>query len=460
MARALLGTIHPLKEAEKLATMTQPAPGMRVKKTTYTEVIPPEDRSPSDAQPSAFYADDWENVVQKLTPDQWQGHIMRVYRADEKWDRSSSPIDNTFTSSFTEEDLRKRFGGGRFLLWLYGPPKRQTLLAKYRATLDGDPIVNTIPRNPQAGVGSETVALEAMRMYANPEFVRMQMQMMVTAATEAMALIKSQMPQAQDPLQTLRNAKEILGIGGPNPMDEINKMLMQAMVQKLLNPPETNSLDATLSLVDKIKNSGLFGGTPKADLAATFANNLPMLVDRMVSGLHEFRLRAESEERAIRLQRGEIRPNDPNVITLDSKRAVMDSRADTTAAASGSAAATSTASPSNQTVSAETAQAIIAQSHLHRLVMGIKNPTSTGQDMYDYLRNAWPEILDELVKFNKDQLLAFFKSRDSQMQYFQCDILTQVADDPRLPQLLEDFLRIAKDAAEAEKIAASSTAVV
>jgi hypothetical protein len=436
--------------------MTQPAPGMRVKKTTYTEVIPPEDRSPSDAQPSAFYADDWENVVQKLTPDQWQGHIMRVYRADEKWDRSSSPIDNTFTASFTEEDLRKRFGGGRFLLWLYGPPKRQTLLAKYRATLDGDPIVNTIPRNPQAGVGSETVALEAMRMYANPEFVRMQMQMMVTAATEAMALIKSQMPQAQDPLQTLRNAKEILGIGGPNPMDEINKMLMQAMVQKLLNPPETNSLDATLSLVDKIKNSGLFGGTPKADLAATFANNLPMLVDRMVSGLHEFRLRAESEERAIRLQRGEIRPNDPNVIDIPPSSVTSQTTAGSPAKAPDSAATAG----QPVAVSPETAQAIIAQSHLHRLVMGIKNPKSTGQDMYDYLRNAWPEILDELVKFNRDQLLAFFKSRDSQMQYFQCDILTQVADDPRLPQLLEDFLRIAKDATEAEKIAANGAAVV
>jgi hypothetical protein len=436
--------------------MTQPAPGMRVKKTTYTEVIPPEDRSPSDAQPSAFYADEWETVVQKLTQDQWQGHIMRVYRADEKWDRSSSPIDNTFTSSFTEEDLRKRFGGGRFLLWLYGPPKRQTLLAKYRATLDGDPIVNTIPRNgAQTANPSETVALEAMRMYANPEFVRMQMQMMVTAATEAMALIKSQMPVAQNPLETLRTAKEILGSGNSEHglLDTIRVLKELGVV----GSPEKKGIDEILSLITTLKTSGLIqSGAPKADLAATFANNLPMIVDRMVSGLHEFRLTSEANERAARGGRSEMRPSDPNVIDVQPSQPSSAQQSTQTAAAAPNAAA-----PSQPTaVSPETAQAIIAQSHLHRLVMGIKNPKSTGQDMYDYLRNAWPEILDELVKFNKDQLVAFFKSRDAQMQYFQCDVLTQVADDPRLEKLLDEFLKIAKDAAEAEKIAANGAAVV
>jgi hypothetical protein len=422
---------------------------MRVKKTTFTEVLPAD--GVDDAQPSRFYADTWENVVNKLTQAQWSEHLVRVYRAGEKWEQGAAPVDNTFTGPFTEEDIRARFGGGKFLLWMLGPPKKHTLVAKWQIELEGEPLIKSAPRNGQPA-GSDSVAIEAMRMIQNPDVMRGMFQMFQMAATESMQMIRAQMPAPVDPLQTLRNAKEILGVGGPNPMDEINKMLMQAMVQKLLNPPETNSLDATLSLVDKIKNSGLFGGTPKADLAATFANNLPMLVDRMVSGLHEFRLRAESEERAIRLQRGEIRPNDPNVI---------DVQPSPPAPTQPAAAAPNAAAPSQPTaVSPETAQAIIAQSHLHRLVMGIKNPKSTGQDMYDYLRNAWPEILDELVKFNKDQLIAFFKSRDAQMQYFQCDVLMQVADDPRLEKLLDDFLKIAKDAAEAEKIAANGAAVV
>src|ERR1700680_4006606 len=111
--------------------MTQAAPGLRVKKTTYTEVIPTEDRSPSDAKPSPFYDRDWEIVVQALTKEEWLGHKMRVYRAGEKWERGSAPVDNIFKATFSEDDLRARFGGGKYVLWLYGPPKEQNLVGKY-----------------------------------------------------------------------------------------------------------------------------------------------------------------------------------------------------------------------------------------------------------------------------------------------------------------------------------------
>lgn len=432
--------------------MTQP--GMRVKKTTYTEVIPPEDRSPSDAQPSAFYADEWENVVQKLTPAQWEGHIIRVYRADEKWDRSSSPIDNTFTKAFTEEDLRNRFGGGRFLLWLYGPPKRQTLLAKYRATLDGEPIVASVPRS-GSGAGSDNVAIEAMRMASNPEFVKLQMDMMRQAMSTAIEMVRQQQPTPQDPLQTLRNAKEILGVGAPSADSTLIAHITLLKELGLIGSPEKKGITEVLETLNAFKTAGLIpAAVPKADLASTFATNLPMLVDRFVGGLREFRLQTESQERAIQLQHGHA-----------ARREVIDiAPTPPTAAAnangSQSTVAAAPAAPESTTVSPEVAQAIIAQSHLHRLVQGIKNPKSTGQDMYDYLRNAWPEILDELVKFSKDQLLAFFKSRDTQMQYFGTDMLTQVADEPRLPGIIEEFLKIAKENAELEKSSTPQSGVV
>jgi hypothetical protein len=390
-------------------------------------------------------------VVHALTADQWAGHVMRVYRADEKWDRSSSPVDNTFTSPFNEEDMRSRFGGGRYLLWLYGPPKKQTLVGRYQVNLDGQPLLNGIPRNGAPADGTNSVALEAMRMYANPEFMRMQMQMMMTAATEAMSLIKSQIPTAQDPLATLRNAKEILGSGNSD-----HGLLDTIRVLKelgIIGSPEKKGIDEILSLITTLKTSGLINsGAPKADIASTFAANLPMLADRLVNGLQEFRLRAEAEERVIRLQRGEMKPGDPNVITVEGKDPVSSQNA-------ASAQPSTGAAPSSPaTVSPEMAQAIIAQSHLHRLVAGIKQPNSTGQDMYDYLVNAWPEILDELAKMSKETLLSFFKSRELQRQYFGTDILAEVGDDPRLPKMIEDFLTIAKDTSEAEKVA--TTAVV
>jgi len=271
-----------------------------------------------------------------------------------------------------------------------------------------------------------------------------------------MGLIKSQIPQPQDPLATLRNAKEILGVGA-SPEHGLLDTIRVLKELGVVGSPEKKGVEEILSLITTLKTSGLIAsGVPKADLASTFASNLPMLVDRMVQGLSEFRKTSEAQERTIRLQRGEMKPGDPNVID------VAPSPAPQAAAVANGANSTVAAAPSPEStaVTPEVAQAIIAQSHLHRLVMGIKNPKSTGQDMYDYLRNAWPEILDELVKFSKEQLLAFFKSRDAQMQYFGAALLTEVADDPRLPAIIEDFLKIAKENAELEKAATPAGGVV
>lgn len=388
---------------------------------------------------------------------------MRVYRADEKWDRSSSPIDNTFTAPFSEEDIRARFGGGRYLLWLYGPPKKHNLVGKYQVTLDGQPILNGTPRNGNGATGSDSVAIEAMRMYANPQFMQLQMDAMRTAMITAIEMVKGQIPQAQNPLETLRAAKEILG--GGNAEHGLLDTIRVLKELGIVGSPEKKGVEEILSLITTLKTSGLIAsGVPKADLASTFASNLPMLVDRMVQGLSEFRKTSEAQERTIRLQRGEMKPGDPNVIDVAPspapQAAAVANGANSTVAAAPASYSDAASPAASGTVTPEVAQAIIAQSHLHRLVMGIKNPKSTGQDMYDYLRNAWPEILDELVKFSKEQLLAFFKSREAQMQYFGAALLTEVADDPRLPAIIEEFLKIAKENAELEKAATPSTGVV
>ena len=431
-----------------MATMTQSMPP-RTKTTILKETLPPADDSYlSGPKASVFYDRDWETVVNELG-NRWQDHLVRVYRAGEKWEKGAAPVENTFSAPFTEEDLRSRFGGGKFWLWMYGPPKKQNLVQKWQIELEGAPIINSIPRSGPSDT-SNSVALEAMRMYANPEFMRMQMQMMMTAATEAMSLIKTQIPPTQDPLATLRNAKEILGSG--NQEHGLLDTIRTLKELGLIGSPEKKGVEEILALITTLKTSGLItSGAPKADLAATFANNLPMLVDRLVNGLHEFRLNSEAQERTVRLQRGEIRSGDANVIDVNPTQPP---------AAAAASTATASSSTVGTPVSPEVAQAIIAQAHMHRLVAGIKDPESDGQDMYDYLRNAWPEILEELTKFSKEQLLAFFKSRDAQMQYFGADILTQVADDPRLPKIIEDFLRIAKEAAAAEAKPATASAGV
>ncbi len=440
-----------------MGTIAQPSPGVRVKKTIFTETLPPEQRTSDDAHPRPFYARDWETVVNELTAAEWENHLMRVYRADEKWDRASSPIDNTFNGPFTEEDMRARFGGGKFVLWLLGPPKKHNLVGRYQVTLDGPPLLNGIPRNGVPADGSNMVALEAMRMYSNPQFQQMQMDMMRQGMLMVIETVKAQMPTAQNPLQTLRDAKEILG-GGSSEAHSFLDTLRVLKELGLVGSPEKKGIDEILGLITTLKTSGLIpAGAPKADLASTFAANLPMLADRFVTGLSEMRIRAEAEERTIRLQRGEMRPTDPNVITLDGKPSSAPNSGATagspaTAPHSGATAGSATPLDPN------TVSAIIVQHHLYRLVQGIKQSDSTGQDMYDYLVNAWPEVLDELSKFSKDQLLIFFKSREMQMQQFGCDVLAEVGDDPRLPKMIEDFLKIAKESAAQEKSSGETVA--
>jgi len=155
-----------------------------------------------------------------------------------------------------------------------------------------------------------------------------------------------------------------------------------------------------------------------------------MLADRLVTGFQESRLKTEAEERVLRMQRGEIHPGDPNVITMPGNQPPP--------AAAPAAAA-------QQSLDPQMVQAILIRDRVERLVAGIRQPNSTGEDMYDYLLNAWPEVLAELSKFSKEQLLIFFKSREMQMQQLGCDLLAEVGDDPRLPKMIEEFLKIAKE---------------
>src|ERR1700688_609942 len=230
------------KEAEYMATNAHPAAGTRFRKTTETEILPPRGTSPDDAKPTPFYDRDLEPVVTALTPDDWSRHIMRVYRSNEKWERGAGPVDNVFNGPFTEDDIRARFGGGRYMLWLYGPPKKQTLVGRYQVELEGPPVMNSVPRNGNGQLSSgDSIALEAMRMASNPEFARFQMESMKAAVVTAIELVKSQIPAAQNPLETLRAAKEILGGGGQQ-----NSLLDTIRVLKeigIIGSPQTKGIE-------------------------------------------------------------------------------------------------------------------------------------------------------------------------------------------------------------------------
>lgn len=417
-----------------MATATAP-PSAQTVVTTVTRKTVNGNADPN-AKPREFYTRDWEIVLHDLSEDDWKEHVLRVYRAGERWEKGAAPVNNIFYHAITEQDLRKNFGGGKFLLWLCGPPKRDQLVGRYQVELEGEPIVRGIPTQPADGNGNALAI--ALQQAMNPEMMRVQMEILKTAMVEALALVKSNIPPAANPLETLRTAKEILGAGAPQTslLDTI-RLLKELGV---IGSPEKKGIDELVELIGTMKTHGLIpGGAPKSDIGSTIASNLPLLADRFVQGLRELRLQTEAAGRV--QQTTTMRPNDPNVITLEPG-------AQPPAAAPPAEPPTGDDGQVHQ-VNPATASAIIAHYNLQRLVEGIKQPESTAQDMYDFLLNAWPEVLPELMKHDAPTLLAMFKSREMQMQLFGNEVLFQVAEDPRLPQLLEDFLKIAK--AEAEK---------
>src|ERR1700682_1733034 len=344
--------------------------------------------------------------------------------------------------------ILKKHGGGKFNIYvkydgqlLYnddfeieGPP--------IIAGTNGSPATNGTGAAPPA-TGSDAVALQAMHMMSNPEMMRGMFTMYAEAAKHSMEMIRAQMPAPVDALATLRNAKEILGVGA-NPDGGFLQTITLLKELGLLGSPEKQGVKEILEIINTLKGSGLIGTAAKPDLGSSFVAALPAIADRMVQGLHEYRITAEANERTIRLQRGEMKPGDPNVITMDGPRTPNPAPADSAAPAAAEP------SPAAQAITPEVAGQIIMQHNLHRLVAGIKQPDSTGEDMYDFLVNAWPEILPELTKISKDHLLMLFRTPQIQQEKLGNTILMEVASEPRLPKIIEEFLACARKA-EAEK---------
>lgn len=351
--------------------------------------------------------------------------------------------------------VQKKYGGGDFNAMvhedsqlIYNDDFQIEGAPKFAGAAESSSSFAAVPNSGAAGV-------EMMRMAMNPEIMRSMFEMFKMASMESMAMIKAQMPQPVDPFTTMKNVKELLGLGAPasNPMDDITKTFLQAAIQKMINPPETNAFKDTVTLINDIKSAGFLGAPPKTDMMSTFAANLPMIADRVVTGLREYRMQAEAAERTVRISRGDFRSSDPNVITVDPP-AAHQSAADAPPPPPRAAAPTASTE-----ISPDVAATIIVQANLQRLVQAMKNPDCTGEDICHFLSYVWPEMLAEMAATSKEHLMLLFKTPGIQMQRLGNTILSEMADDPRLPRLIDEFLIAVKKGASAEPAPVDPNAV-
>lgn len=418
---------------------TVAAPGTIKKETIYTELVAPDAASQRGSKRK--WPPLWD-FIKGVSQKDWAEHNveLRLYRYHPQTekkiivDKIYEPIDDYW--------VMKKYGGDH---WNMMVSLNSELIISEDFWTDG-------PRKTAEEIGAAQPAVngnssvEMMRMALNPEFMRGILTMFMTAATESMQMIRNQMPPAQNPLETLKTAKEILAPAAPagNSLLDAIHLLKEIGV---VGSPEKKGINELLDIVNTLKGAGLIGGATKPDLTTSLVSNLPVIADRFVAGIHELRLEAESKERVMRLERGQMRPTDPNVITVNphAPQPAAASQAPAQGAADARDAKAPPAAPViPDTLSAEVTAQVIMQADLQRLVAAMKAPDCTGRDIYQFLWMIWPAALEEFAKFDAKTMLIFFQSREMQMARLGNAILFEMAEDPRLPRLIEEFLAVAK----------------
>lgn len=396
----------------------------RVTSTVVKEEIP----TGQQAQPNPFYDRPFWEVISTI--DWAKGdHVVRVYRADERWLSAGSPPENKFTEEFNEDTIRQRWGGGRYLLWLYGPPVSKggnpitVQIGDFHVELEGQPKLDSYYRPPQNvpvrtdgnGTGDardlllETLIAEVRALRQGPNLMeqafQQSMQIMATAYKSAATIVKSETPAGAAP-----------GSG-----DLLRAEFEKAMIQRLVNPPDpTESLKGLAGMAGAVITAikeigGLSGGGAKFNVVEAIVGQLPALGEKVVATLHEQRLLAQEQTRQMQIQSGATR-------TLDVQPTAPPNPENAAAPAAPAEA------PREPVVS-------LQDMVLLRLRDVIRNePDATGEDIYDFLEGFAPPYIEQLKKLTREQIVEIFSATP---------ILKEVASHPRLPKLIDEFLVVA-----------------
>lgn len=402
------------------------APGQVEEKTIRTRILPAEETEPHRGRK---WPPVWD-FLPTVTPEQWKNGavVISLYRYDPVTEKRCAL--EKFTECIDEFAVKRRFGGGKFnMLVNVNPPISPEASLRYNEEfyIEGEPITPKPDADSHARIGgngadANAVTLEALRMMSNPEVMRLQMELIRNASIQAMEIMKSQIPAAQNPLQTLRDAKEILGVGtpAPDPFREMFMPLMIKMFERALVPGDPlESVKTVGALVEAMKT--FTGQNVKTDVMSTLVSNLPALMDRGVSVVREYRLAQEAQVRGLEIQRG-ITPSSTQPITVEAHEVQPNP--------------TPQPAPGGDRVFSEEDLTAVELLKLERL---INHPESTGEDVYDLLRINTPQWIEQLRGMTRDAILTTVFPMNP--------ILKRCLANPRLPQLIDEFLVIAKEEA-------------
>jgi hypothetical protein len=423
------------------------------KKITKTTVVTTQAVGADDAEALPFYRRDFWEIINTLTPEDWHEHLVRVYRADDKWENDTAPEGNKFTDHFDEDSVRAKWGGGRYNLWLYGPPSGTKMVRRpFRLTLAGAPKYSHGANG--TGNGEDSSALKMVLAELLQELraarggtvgqdaLRGALDLQAAALKSGVETVRSLNPSAAAPAEksSLERAMDkLMEITITRMMsgeqDPFQKKIQEVMLDRMLNP--ANPIEQVRTILTAVKDiTGAGGKTDFSTIANTFVAQLPTLIDKAATGVREYRLANESAERVFKLQK-EHNLGGPGVIDVPAS-----SEAAPSPAAASSAPQTATPAPAAATV-VEVGGPTIEWVQLRIVQIIQKNPEATGEDLYDFLEAVAQELNDQLGAQTAEGLVEIFKSQP---------ILAKIADHPRLAKIIDQYLAYVKERAKEKPV--------
>lgn len=407
--------------------------------------------SANDAEILPFYKRDFWEIVNTLTADEWNDHMVRVYRADEKWENDGSPKENKFTDRFDEDSIRAKWGGGRYNLWLYGPPSGTKVVRRpFRLFLEGAPKYSGETNGHGANGDSSTLQLLVSQLVeelrasrggsSTQKALEGALELQVTGFRSAMQNIRDVNAPAATPPEksSLEKAMDkmleamIMKMMNPAP-DPFQAKLQEAMLNKLLDPADPIEKFRSIAAAMKDLGGGLLSGgkTDFMSVANGFVAQLPSIIDKAANGVREYRLANESAERVFALQK-DHNLNAPGVIDVGANAPAETAAAPPVEAAAPAAPAGGVTEVNGPSI--EWVQLMIVDK--------IENaPELDGVDLYNFLEAVAHSLNEQLGAQTPETLMNIFKSQA---------ILSRVVAHPRLPKIIAEYLAHVKDLAKAK----------
>ena len=413
-----------------MAVKVAPVPGSVVEQTTRTRVIPPNSPDNETEKPWRLL-DKWDYIA-SLTPEQWgrENLVVYLYRYDDK----GNPWGiGKFTGAFDEFKVLEMFGGGRFNLKMKRGPQ---LIINDDFQLEGPaktPGVNGAAAIPVNGAPSDGALLTTINALIE-ELRAARGGTLATDAIRSAMTLQGQVFGAGVEAVKATLSHTAPASTAPNPMLDLQTQLMQAMIAKMLNPTDPIETFAKMAAAVKALPGFGGGGTDKTGLALELVRQVPTIASTLVQGAQAWRMAEESRERQLALTRGghgqapiNVSPSNhapANVIPISQP------------AAAPAEGAPAPAPP----VQVEVPQMPIET--LEQMLCNIIADTSlsleqAANEACALIERSMPGMTDQMIARGEEFLLGLFRERP---------VLQQVANNPRLPEFVKEFIKVVKAA--------------